>query len=56
MPFTYKLFADNLKTGAKSTHILRKEDNACIPMSESNRDYIEYLDWVALGNTAEPAD
>ena len=27
-----------------------------IPMVEENRHYQEYLDWVAEGNTADPAD
>ncbi len=27
-----------------------------IPMSENNKDYQEYLKWVAEGNTPEPAD
>ena len=34
------------------------EDNLVysIPISEGNKDYQEYLEWVAEGNTAEPAD
>jgi len=36
--------------------ILRISDNANIPRNEANRDYKEYLEWVALGNTPEPAD
>jgi hypothetical protein len=27
-----------------------------IPMNPENRDYQEYLKWVAEGNTPEPAD
>ena len=27
-----------------------------IPFHKDNRDYQEYLSWVAEGNTAEPAD
>ena len=27
-----------------------------IPFDEGNRDYQEYLEWVAEGNTAEAAD
>ena len=29
---------------------------SCIPMANGNSDYIEYLAWVAEGNTAEAAD
>ena len=36
--------------------IKRKTDNAIIPMDEANTDYQEYLEWVAEGNTADPAD
>ncbi len=56
MAYTYKLIADDPKTGAKANVILRKEDNAFIGMDEANTDYQEYLAWVAEGNTAEAAD
>ena len=56
MTYTYKHLKD-IVTGTTATHvILRKEDNACIPIDEGNRDYQEYLAWVAEGNTAEAAD
>ena len=29
---------------------------SCIPMSDGNTDYQEYLAWVAEGNTPDPAD
>lgn len=32
------------------------ENGACIPADEGNRDYREYLAWVALGNIPLPAD
>ena len=32
------------------------ETTAFIPMSAGNRDYQEYLEWVADGNTPEAAD
>lgn len=36
--------------------IIRQSDGAYIPMDEGNRDYAEYLKWVAQGNTPLPAD
>jgi len=34
--------------------VTRLSDGASIPFAEGNRDYREYLDWVAAGNTPEP--
>ena len=42
--------------GKTGMYILRKTDGAHIPCLEGNRDYQEYLEWVAEGNTAEAAD
>jgi hypothetical protein len=36
--------------------ILRLADSAIIPKDVANTDYKNYLDWVAAGNTPEPAD
>jgi len=36
--------------------IKRLGDDAFIPKNELNRDYRKYLDWVAKGNVAQPAD
>lgn len=56
MTYTYKQLKNEL-TGELATNvILRKEDNAFIPIDEGNTDYQEYLKWVAAGNTPEEAD
>lgn len=36
--------------------VIRLADGATIPMVGGNRDYNEYLEWVALDNTPEAAD
>jgi hypothetical protein len=36
--------------------VIKTDEGLFIPMVGGNRHYQEYLDWVALGNTAEPAD
>ena len=51
---SYKLIKDPITN--KTDSVLRKTDLACIPMVEGNRDYQQYLLWVAEGNTAEAAD
>jgi hypothetical protein len=54
MSYTYKLLprltADSWDT------VLRIEDNVGIPCVQGNSDYQQYLEWVAEGNTPEPAD
>jgi hypothetical protein len=35
--------------------IIRLADGACIPPDPANRDYADYLTWVAAGNAAHPA-
>jgi len=35
--------------------ILRLADHASIPFDPANTDYAAYLEWVAAGNTPEPA-
>ena len=42
-------------TGEELPFILLGE-GAYIPKNTDNADYLEYLDWVAEGNTPDPAD
>jgi len=51
---TYKQLNDG-EGGINNQAILRS-DGAVIPFAPGNRDYQEYLEWLAQGNTPEPAD
>jgi hypothetical protein len=49
----YQLVA--LLPGMPTQTVLRREDNAFIPFDGGNRDYQEYLAWLAEGNESDPA-
>ena len=57
MATRYKLYPDDEYGAIPSiSRIMDDGTISSIPMSEGNRDYQEYLEWVAEGNTAEAAD
>lgn len=39
-----------------SDYVLRVADGAQIPPDERNRDWRDYQDWLAEGNTPDPAE
>jgi hypothetical protein len=51
----YQIIIDSI-TGQPAQCIKRLADNAFIPFDPQNRDYAEYLEWLAEGNEPLPAD
>jgi hypothetical protein len=51
----YKLFKD-LHGVVVDNSIIRLSDNAFIPFSSDNTDFVEYQKWLDAGNTPLPAD
>lgn len=50
---TYKLITDPITNAVQS--VLRNEQTH-VPFDPANTSYQEYLEWLAEGNTPQPAD
>ena len=58
MTYSYKLQKDSVRN--TTLNMVKRSKSGTpdlyIPFEPENRDYQEYLEWVAAGNTAEAAD
>jgi hypothetical protein len=55
----YKLVAPlalPISTSTEPSSVQNLETGAFIPFDPDNTDYQEYLEWLAEGNTPQPAD
>ena len=52
---SYKLIKQSI-TNREDVVVKRLSDNAFIPFDDDNKDYVEYKEWLASGNTPDPAD
>ena len=54
---TYQLAPADMFTNETKAVLRTKDGVTCqIPFDSGNTDYQEYLEWVAEGNTPEPAE
>ena len=57
MTYTYTWVKDPITNTEESLKRQDEDGNvAIVPVTEDNRDYKEYLAWVAEGNETQPAD
>jgi hypothetical protein len=54
--YTYQYINSIMTDEVSTTSIKRLPDGAYVPFDSSNKDYQQYLKWVAEGNTPLPAE